>query len=449
MNESHNFIEGGFMKNTTHFLLMMIFLCFINNFSNAQWKQQSSGTSIALNSVAFSDINNGTVAGGSGALGGPSLGIILRTSDGGSTWVTQLTGTIYYSGVSFTDINHGTVVGENGTILRTVDGGINWTPQSSGTTKWLYAVCFTDVNNGTVVGENGTILRTTNGGTTWITQSSGTSVFLCGVYFIDENIGFVGGQNGVILRTTNGGTNWSQQSSGTWLVLVGILFTDANNGIAVGGNYDFEGNGSWWSIILRTTNGGDTWTTQATGTEYMLTGVSFTELNNGTAVGWGYNSGIILRTTDSGTSWIEQSSGTTNALSGVHFTDTNTGTVVGAYGTILRTTNGGVTFVDEDKNDFTPNGFILSQNYPNPFNPTTTIRYTIQTSEFVTLKVYDVLGNEVATLVNEEKPAGSYEVNFDASQLSSGIYFYKLQAGNPSTGSGQGFVETKKMLLLK
>jgi hypothetical protein len=98
--------------------------------------------------------------------------------------------------------------------------------------------------------------------------------------------------------------------------------------------------------------------------------------------------------------------------------------------------------------------FSLEQNYPNPFNPSTKIRYSIpinvkgQTSNVI-LKVYDVLGNEVATLVDEYKPAGSYEVEFSADGLTSGIYFYKLQAGNPSTGSGQGFVETRKMILLR
>jgi hypothetical protein len=98
----------------------------------------------------------------------------------------------------------------------------------------------------------------------------------------------------------------------------------------------------------------------------------------------------------------------------------------------------------------TPKEFSLEQNYPNPFNPSTRIEFIVpanviesETKKFqlVTLKVYDVLGNEIATLVNEEKPAGSYDVKFDASQLSSGIYFYKLKAGS--------FVGTKKMLLLK
>ena len=88
-----------------------------------------------------------------------------------------------------------------------------------------------------------------------------------------------------------------------------------------------------------------------------------------------------------------------------------------------------------------PETFILEQNYPNPFNPSTRISYQLPVSGNVTLKVYDLLGREVATLVNEEKPAGSYEVSFDASQLSSGVYLYRLSSGS--------FIETKKMILMK
>ncbi len=88
-----------------------------------------------------------------------------------------------------------------------------------------------------------------------------------------------------------------------------------------------------------------------------------------------------------------------------------------------------------------PDNFTLAQNYPNPFNPATTIKYSIAKQSNVTLKVYDVLGNEIATLVDEEKSTGVYEINFNASNLASGIYFYKIQAGN--------FVETKKMILLR
>lgn len=95
----------------------------------------------------------------------------------------------------------------------------------------------------------------------------------------------------------------------------------------------------------------------------------------------------------------------------------------------------------ETENSLTPNTFLLSQNYPNPFNPSTTIKYSVPSAQFVTLKVYNLLGQEVATLLNEEQNAGNYIAKFDASSLSSGIYFYTLKAGN--------FTDTKKMILMK
>jgi hypothetical protein len=84
---------------------------------------------------------------------------------------------------------------------------------------------------------------------------------------------------------------------------------------------------------------------------------------------------------------------------------------------------------------------MLLQNYPNPFNPSTTIKYQIPELSFIILKVFDVLGNEIETLVDEEKTAGSYDVDFDAVTLPSGTYFYRLQAGS--------YIETKKMILIK
>jgi C1A family cysteine protease len=92
-------------------------------------------------------------------------------------------------------------------------------------------------------------------------------------------------------------------------------------------------------------------------------------------------------------------------------------------------------------NNLAPNGFMLEQNYPNPFNPSTHIKYAIAGKQFVSLKVYDVLGNEITTLANEEKPAGTYEVEFNANHLSAGVYYYTIVTDN--------FVQTKKMILLK
>ncbi len=112
----------------------------------------------------------------------------------------------------------------------------------------------------------------------------------------------------------------------------------------------------------------------------------------------------------------------------------------------------------EETNSTIPLEYSLSQNYPNPFNPSTVIGYQLPVSGLVSLKVYDILGSEVATLVNEEKAAGAYNVQFTINnlpagqaglQLSSGVYFYRLQVIDPESSSGQVFVETKKMVILK
>jgi len=100
----------------------------------------------------------------------------------------------------------------------------------------------------------------------------------------------------------------------------------------------------------------------------------------------------------------------------------------------------GITVVNKENKEL-PTQFSLEQNYPNPFNPSTTIKYSIPNNQFVRIKIFDMLGREVATLVNQVKAPGNYEVKFDGGKLSSGVYIYKMQAGNYS--------EVKKMLLMK
>jgi hypothetical protein len=117
---------------------------------------------------------------------------------------------------------------------------------------------------------------------------------------------------------------------------------------------------------------------------------------------------------------------------------------IGAYGgpgAMMLPDISGIVGVQEEGTAISPSSVLLHQNYPNPFNPTTKISYEVPELSFVSLKVFDVLGNEVAALVENEKPLGSYEVEFDAAELTSGIYLYKLIAGN--------YIETKKMILLK
>ncbi len=109
---------------------------------------------------------------------------------------------------------------------------------------------------------------------------------------------------------------------------------------------------------------------------------------------------------------------------------------MGMTGTIIVTDPVGVQY-----EEIVANKFELKQNYPNPFNPSTRINYSVPSASFINLKVFDILGNEVALLVNEEKPAGEYQLEFDASELTGGVYFYQLTSNS--------FVDTKKMILMK
>ena len=148
--------------------------------------------------------------------------------------------------VRFPDLNTGYAAGAYGTILKTIDGGSTWITLSSGTLKMLYSVYFTDANTGYIVGDVGTILTTTDGGLSWTTCVSGNSNLLTSVWATDANTAYAVGQDGTILKTINGGTNWFELYSGTHNNLNSVCFTDFNTGYVVG-----EG-----GTILATTDGG-------------------------------------------------------------------------------------------------------------------------------------------------------------------------------------------------
>ncbi len=132
--------------------------------------------------------------------------------------------------------------------------------------------------------------------------------------------------------------------------------------------------------------------------------------------------------TNSGTQFSVEAADTTSPNSGV----------IPIYG--ITFINSNVTAINQADNNI-PQNFLLDQNYPNPFNPSTQINYSIPSAQKVTLKIYDELGKEVATLVNTEQAAGNYTVDFNASEFASGVYFYSIQAGN--------FMQMKKMILMK
>ena len=233
---------------------------------------------------------------------------------------------------------------------------------------------------------------------------------------------------GTILRTTDGGDTWNPQTSGTAGALAGVWFTDVSTGTAVGVG----------GTILRTTDGGSTWYPRSSGTTVYLLDLAYADSLTGLAVGY---VGTILQTRDGGETWTSLPSGTKNRLTAASLIDGQAGIAVGSGGAILRTPGGGVTGVGAGQHVVTPAGFSLMQNYPNPFNPATVIPFTVPATEWVSLAVLDVLGREVAVLVNGPVEAGTHTVEWTATGMASGVYLYRLRAGSHSA--------TKTLILLR
>jgi photosystem II stability/assembly factor-like uncharacterized protein len=276
-----------------------------------------------------------------------------------SVWSSQTSGTSsHLKDVAFTDANTGWSVGASGVILKTTDAGSTWTAQTSGTDEDLFGVSFVDSNTGWAVGDsddNAVIVTTTNGGTSWSAQTSGVDANLKEVNFVSTTTGWaVGGTSALsplILSTTNGGTTWSSQSftiNKNGGRIDGASFVSTTTGWAVGvGGDSLDESGdpvNPTSIILKTIDGGSTWTQQTSGvTGTGLSDVHFVSTTTGWAVGSG---GTALKTTDGGSTWSAQS-GVTNYLTGVHFVDTSTGWIVGQGGRIFATVNGGTTWTQQ------------------------------------------------------------------------------------------------------
>jgi len=160
--------------------------------------------------------------------------------------------------------------------------------------------------------------------------------------------------------------------------------------------------------------------------------------------------GIGYATSNDGINWTKVAGNGTNGAcfdggavaSVITIGDTYHMWYLGVEGMCYATSGGGGTGIEDFNGGKIPTSFALAQNYPNPFNPTTRISYMLPSSEFVSLKVYDIIGREIQTLVSEVQTAGTYSINFDANELTGGIYFYRLQIGDK-------FTETKKMLFIK
>jgi photosystem II stability/assembly factor-like uncharacterized protein len=408
------------MKNLIVLFITILFLQF-TLIAQEGWFQQSSVATDYLTSIYFTDSMTGWTVGREG---------IFYTTDGGDNWNIQSTEWCY--DVFFVNKDTGWVVGGPTGLMKTTNGGMDWIDKPI-LNACLTDIFFADENVGWAIGPhdlicNPIIQKTTDGGETWIElqEADGQSL-----YFIDSNVGWyvdygdeqgMTGEPSVIYKTTNGGLTFFPQD--TAYTLFDICFTDYNYGWIV----------SRTDNILRTTNGGDTWEEVYPG---GANSVNFINSN----IGWVVGGSEILHTTNGGSDWTEQESGVNKSLWSVFFIDSIIGWAVGEDGTILHTINGGVSSVEEEEIDKLPTDFNLTQNYPNPFNPSTKIRYSVPQLSNVVIKVFDILGNEIETLVNEEKATGIYEITWYKEGLPSGVYFYQLRAGD--------FVETKKMVLMK
>jgi photosystem II stability/assembly factor-like uncharacterized protein len=387
--------------------------------------------------------------------------------------------------ISFSDSLHGCITGSDGTFLYTEDNGTSWQVRAipaaytirecklvSQDVAWAFAT------NNDYTGLQRSILRSTNKGVTWVVANPSDTLRIFSAQFISPTTAFA----------TSGSSFWATIDGITWeprgeisgnIVYYGLEFFDQNNGYKGGGCGMVA-----YGRSQQTTDGGRTWTVTCRfsppaleietyfpdhfidgrlGTMHWSTGG---ELGTLSRIGLTWNAGMSYV-------WFDELQ--TSYRFGFALDPLDVW-LLSTPGQIRRTTNGGATWkedtlavpITEILNDtyhhrfalgngrlfrFDPNAtgieespaqpsqFVLLQNFPNPFNPETRIKFTVSSYEFVSLKVFDVLGRELATLVNEEMKPGRYERTFDASGLASGVYFYRLLTGS--------FVETRKMILLR
>lgn len=286
------------------------------------------GSPISFEKVSFYGATVGMAVGPGG---------LMRTEDGGNTWVSQGVGSVAYHGVALLDAATALVVGDQGSIGRTTDGGTTWTQQSIGVPYALRAVSFADSRTGIAVGEGGTIAQTTDAGLSWSLVDSPTSAVLQDVVFADGWIGFASGRSGTLLRTTDSGLTWSALDSGTAVDLGKISFADASTvWVAALG------------AILRTKDGGESWTLLPTTVDSCCQAIAFSDAQTGIGVGL---DGIILGTLDGGDTWTLIYNGIgpiLERLRSVSCLDSERAIAVGNSGIILRTTDAGDSWVRQE-----------------------------------------------------------------------------------------------------
>lgn len=416
----------------------------IDLYSQGTWESLESPTNQLLTSIHFVDSLYGWAVGDSGT--------IIHTTDGGTDWLFQNSKTENkIVDVFFLDRNLGWASSWNtsnipfGTLLlSTTDGGQDWTSEPFREDNlFMTSILFLDSLNGWMGGKPHALVKTTNGGLSWEQAKIDTSLFaffpVFNIAFYNSNYGYACGGAidgaGVVWSTTNGGDNWFaiDPSEAPPDPISQVHIYDSLNVIGIGGDRELFGVG-----VIRTSDGGSFWEYEDIGMQGFGLTLDFRTDNEAWSALGGQQK--FIYSLDSGVTWIQIPTPDSSVIFDVIFPDSLHGFAVGREGAILKYKPPIVDAVS-DHHGVTSETFELFQNYPNPFNPNTIIKYSLPEDGFVNLAVFNMLGEEIITLVSEEQNIGSYEVEFNATSLPSGIYFYRLQAGS--------FVETKKMVILK
>ncbi len=392
----------------------------LRSIDGLNWYPWSFYTIPNFSGISFCDTLNGWTI--------DSLGTVLRTRNGGKSWVTQADGIATgLNNVLFTDTTHGWIVCDSGFIARTTDGGDLWAVVYSRTVNRLEQITFSDPRNGWIVGWNGTILHTADSGNSWQSQNSGSLHHRFAIAMTDSSHGWVTGSYGTILHTTDGGLNWTSQRSGTPYDLYSVSFGDSIHGWTVGE----------LGRLLRTTNGGQNWVALTSNTENSLRRVIAFGANETWICG---DSGILLHTINGGENWTRETIAMDRRLSGMTFPDPQHGWIAGEQASILRYYNDGTNQISETRASC-PDQFELFPNYPNPFNGITQISYNLFTGSLVRLKLFNLEGREIRTLVNRIEQAGFHRITLNCKELPSGVYFIRMQTGKA--------FQSRKLVLIK
>jgi photosystem II stability/assembly factor-like uncharacterized protein len=355
---------------------------------------------------------------------------IFRTTDGGNHWISTFKGDRYLTSIQFVDDITGYAVGSAplGIVKKTTNGGLNWFSVSA-ISGLLKDVAFVNKDTGWICSADfidGGIFKTLNGGSNWIRQLS-PMYYPERLFFINKDTGWSSNENNKLFRTTNGGLNWIQICSFQNGVS-DIFFISKDTGWITGGG---NGNG-----IIRTTNSGYNWDTVNTPVVFGESKIFFYNHKIGWA-GCAFNK--ILATKD-GYNWGYQTTPLFSNYS-VQFVDTLNGWT-GTGGLSHTNDGGGLISSIINRSIEIPTDLMLYQNYPNPFNSSTKFRFEILKSADAKIKVYDISGKLISTLINERVNPGTYEYSFDASELTSGVYLYSLLID-------EKVVDTKRMVLIK